>query len=126
LADGVAEGAGQGRDKAADRGRAAACGELLVDEAGDVPVVELLQADGAERRNEILDDVVGVDGCGGRLERSGFLGQPGGEVIGDGLAVVEPDPGTLAVEDAGQCGGCGFAGGVAAASQGGALAGEAG
>jgi len=111
LADGVAEGAGQGRDKAADRGRAAACGELLVDEAGDVPVVELLQADGAERRNEILDDVVGVDGGGGRLERSGFLGQPGGEVIGDGLAVVEPDPGALAVEDAGQCGGRGLTGG---------------
>ena len=34
LPDGVAEGAGQRRDKAADRGRAAACGELLVDEAG--------------------------------------------------------------------------------------------
>ena len=73
-----------------------------------------------------LVDVVGVDGGGGRLERSGFLGQPGGEVIGDGLAVVEPDPGTLAVEDAGQRGGCGLAGGVAAASHGGALAGEAG
>lgn len=53
LADGVTEGAGQGRDKAADRGRAAACGELLVDEAGDVQVVELLEADGAERRNEL-------------------------------------------------------------------------
>jgi hypothetical protein len=109
LAEGVAEGAGQGRDKAADRGRAAACGELLVDEAGDVQVVELLEADGAERRDEILDDVVGVDGRGGRLERSGLLGQPGSEVVGDGLPIVEPDPGALALEDTRQRGGCGFA-----------------
>ena len=62
LPDGVAEGAGQGRDQAADRGWAAACGELLVDEAGDVQVVELLEADGAERGDQVLVDVVGVDG----------------------------------------------------------------
>jgi hypothetical protein len=126
LPDGVAECAGQGRDKAADGGGSAACGELLVDEAGDVQVVELLEANGAERGNEILDDVVGVDGGGGRLERSGLFRQPRGEVVGDGLPVVEPDPGALAVEDAGQRGGCGLAGGVAAAAHGGASAGEAG
>jgi len=36
LADGVAEGAGQGRDDAADGRSSPAGGELLVDEAGDV------------------------------------------------------------------------------------------
>ena len=54
LSDGVAERAGQGRDEAADRGGPAACGELLVDKSGDVQVIELLEADGAERGTRSL------------------------------------------------------------------------
>jgi hypothetical protein len=63
LSNGVAKGAGQGRDAAADGGGSAAGGELAVDEPGDVQVVELLQADGAQSGNEVFDDVVGVEGA---------------------------------------------------------------
>jgi hypothetical protein len=54
LPDSVAEHAGQRRDAAPSGRGAAACSELVVDEPGDVQVVELFRPDRADGGDEVL------------------------------------------------------------------------
>ncbi|MEU9178418.1 hypothetical protein AB0C90_16485 [Streptomyces sp. NPDC048550] len=58
LADGVAEGAGEGGQAPVEGGLAAAGSELAGGEADDVAVAELVELEGAEGRDEVVADVV--------------------------------------------------------------------
>lgn len=58
-------------------------------------------------------------GCRGARQRRQRAGN------GHSLGVVEPDPGSFALDDVGEGGQCGFSGGISAAAHGGALASEA-
>jgi hypothetical protein len=77
----------------------AASGESVVDELPDVFVAEVFQPYGADRGDEVVIDVVAVAQDGVGLQVLGLRVQPGGEVLGDGLGVVEMDAGAFALED---------------------------
>nr|WP_229890474.1 hypothetical protein [Streptomyces mashuensis] len=90
LADGVAEGAGEGGEDAADGD--AAAGELGVGVAGYVPVAELLQPQWPEGWYEIVLDVGAVAHQRRRFEAQGLGLEPVGEVLGDGLVRSAVNP----------------------------------
>jgi hypothetical protein len=81
-------------------------------------VRQLLEPDRPEGGGEVLDVVVAVAGHGRRLERVGFVLDPSGEVVGEGLAVVALNAGAFAGQDSVQGVACGELGGEAAAAQG--------
>ncbi len=97
--DGVGQRGGQHRDAATDR-RGAPAGRLQVgDELRDVPVVEVLEPVRSERGHEVVADVALVAEQRLGLELVPHPVQPLGEVRGDGLAVVDLDPGPAALND---------------------------
>ncbi|MCJ0874242.1 hypothetical protein [Streptomyces sp. AP-93] len=98
MAEGVAEGAGEGGQASVEGGPAEACGELAGDEGGDVPVSELVQLQGPEGGDEIVVDVVPVARDGG-LECEGLGGEPGGQVVVDALVRVGVEPAGLALQE---------------------------
>jgi hypothetical protein len=79
---------------------------------------QLLEPDRPEGGGEVLGDVVAVAGHGRRLEGEGLVLDPGGEIVGEGLAVVAVDAGAFAGQDPVQSAAGGGLGGEAAAAQG--------
>ncbi|WP_243878857.1 hypothetical protein [Streptomyces sp. KS 21] len=104
LADRVTESTGEGGQAAVEGGLAAACGELAGDERGDVPVSELVQLQGPEGGDEVVVDVVPVARHGGRLEHERLGGQPGTQVVGDGLVRIGVESAGLALQESAECG----------------------
>lgn len=62
VVDGVAEGAGECCEALVDGDFASVLGELGVDEAGDVLVAEVVEADAAEGGDEVVEGVVAIGG----------------------------------------------------------------
>jgi hypothetical protein len=91
--------AGEGGHAAAQGDAAAAGGELVAYEVGDVVVGEVFEADCAQGGGEVLADVVGVAGHGRCLEPGLLVLEPSVQVLRHGLAVVDVDPGFLAGQD---------------------------
>jgi hypothetical protein len=118
LADGVAQRAGESGQAPGEGDFAAAGGELAGGEGGDVPVPELVELEGAEAGDEVVADVVPVAGHGGRLEHEALGGEPGVEVVGDGLVRVGVEPARLALEESEERGLCAVLAWEAAAADG--------
>lgn len=119
LADGGAQGAGERGQAPVDGHLAAACGQLGVNESGDVAVAEIVQLEGAQGGDQVAGDVVAIPGESGRLEYVRLRLQPSREVVGDGLVRVAVEPAGLALKDPLQRGLGGVLGGEAAAADGG-------
>ncbi|GAA3369982.1 hypothetical protein GCM10017744_091920 [Streptomyces antimycoticus] len=60
LADGVAQGAAERGQAPVDGHSAAACGELGVNESGDVAVAELVELERAQGGDQVAGDVVAI------------------------------------------------------------------
>nr|WP_237298777.1 hypothetical protein [Streptomyces hygroscopicus] len=92
LADGVAQGTGEGGQAPVDGHSATACGELGVNESGDVAMAELVQLERAQGGDQVAGDIVAIAGQRGRLEHVRLRLHPGREVIGDSLVRIAVEP----------------------------------
>lgn len=99
---GVVERGRQGGDTPAQGHQASPGAELAADELGDVLMVKALEADRAERGDEIVVQVgvVAVDRVRFAGRRLGL--EPVVQVFGDGLGVVDADACPLALQHVGQ------------------------